>query len=224
MNAPFFNPFPLLLKVKLTKLQKEIGTVLLKGPKTAEEIAEELNADLQDVLEALKGLLVLRLVVKEGTPPRYSLAPHIREALNVDETRGILIHAVIEVEGVEEEALKKALDEIVKRLEEERGFVVKHVAVEEIEKDEETNVYYSHIDATILFPNLESLTYFLFFYGPTVVEVLSTDKIDVDPGDLQRAVVIAINMIHGDVTYITRLMTKKELEEFNKELFRRLKG
>jgi len=210
--------------VKLSDLQKRVGAVLLKGPKTAEEIAQELNEDIKDVMEALKGLVLLRLVKKEGTPPRYSLAPHVVEALKKEETPGILVHAIIEVEAVEEEILRRALDDIVQRLKEEKGFVVKNVAVEEIEKDEETNIYYSHIDATIVFPGLEPLTYFLFFYGPSVVEVLTTDPIELDPGDLQRALVLASNMIHGYVTFISRLMGKKELEEFNREILKKLRG
>ncbi len=210
--------------MKLSELQKRIGAVLLKGPKTVEEIAEELNEDIQDVMEALKELLVLRLVVKEGTPPKYALAPHIREAVEFEGEGGILLHAVIEVEAVEEEVLRKSLEEIVEKMEKEKGFVVRNVAISEIEKDEELNIYYGHIDATILFPGLEPLIYFLFFYGPSVVEVLSTEDVKIDPGDLQRALVLAANMIHGYVTYISRLMTRKELEEFNRKLYRELKG
>ena len=210
--------------MRLNTLQKRIGAVLLKGPKTAEEIAEELGEDIHDVLDALKELIVLRLVVKEGTPPKYSLAPHIKEAVKTEEGNGILIHAVIEVEGVEEDLVKKGLEKIVENLEKERGLVVKHSAISDIEKDEETNIYYGHVDVTLMFPGIEPLIYFLFFYGPSVVEVLTTERINVDPGDLQRAVVLAANMIHGYVTYITRLMTRKELEEFNRELYKRLKG
>ena len=210
--------------MKLTNLQKRIGAVLLKGPKTAEEIAEELNEDIRDVLEALKGLILLRLVKKEGNPPQYSLADHIKEALKTESGAGILIHAVLEVHGVSEEIVKNALEKIKEKLEAEEGFIVRNVAISDIEKDENLNVYYGHIDTTLLFPALEPLVYFLFFYGPTVIEVLTTEKIEVEPGDLQRAVLLAASMIHGYVDYISRKMTKEEIEEFNRRLYREFMG
>ncbi len=210
--------------MKLTNLQKQIGAALVKGPKTAEEIAEELDVDIQDVLEALKGLILLRLVKKEGNPPVYSLADHVKEALRVEEGAGILVHAVLEVQGVSEEIVRNALEKIREKLEGEEGFITRNVAVSDIEKDEELSTYYGHIDATLLFPALEPLVYFLFFYGPTVIEVLTTEKIQVDPGDLQRAVLLAASMIHGYVDYISRKMTREEIEEFNKRLYREFLG
>ena len=208
--------------MKLTELQKRIGAALVDGPKTAEELAEELEVDLQDILEALKDLLLLKLVVKEGTPPRYALAPHVKEALRFEE-KGILLHSIIEVEAVEEDLLRKALEEIKENLESEKGFVVRHAAISDIEKDEETGTYFGHIDTTILFPGVEPLTYFLFYYGPTVVELLTTEKITIDPGDLQRAIIIAANMIHGYTTYISKLMTREEINEFNRRILKKLK-
>jgi predicted DNA-binding ArsR family transcriptional regulator len=220
--VPLFNLFQSINTMKLTELQKRIGAALVDGPKTAEELAEELNADLQDVLEALKDLILLKLVSKEGTPPKYSLAPHVKEALKIED-KGLLLHAIIEVEALEEDVLRKAMEDIKKKLEEEKGFVVRHVAISDIEKDEESGIYFGHIDTTVLFPGIEPLTYFLFYYGPTVVELLTTEKITIDPGDLQRAIIIAANMIHGYTTYISKLMTREELNEFNRRILKRLK-
>lgn len=207
----------------MKEIHKEIGALLLKGPKTADEIAKELKRDIRDVMDALKELITLRLVVKEGNPPRYSLAPHIRIAVE-EETSGILIHAIIEVEAVEEELLKKALNDIASKLRSEKSFIVKNVTVSDIIRDEETKTYIGHIDTTLVFPSLEPILYFIFFYGPTVVELLTEEKIEVDPSDLQAALILTASMVQGYVSYISRLLGRKEIEEFNRELLRKLKG
>ena len=63
---------------------------------------------------------------------------------------------------------------------------------------------------------------FLFNYGPSVIEVLGPEKIMIDAADLQRGLLDAAGMIQGYVDYISQLMTKKELEEFNKTLWKSL--
>ncbi len=207
----------------MEEIHKEIGALLLKGPKTAEEIAEELGRDIRDVMEALKDLITLRLVVKEGNPPRYSLAPHVKIAVEED-VSGILVHAIVEAEAVEEDILRKALDDIVSKLRSEKSFIVKSVSVADIIRDEETKTFVGHVDVTLVFPSIEPLFYFIFFYGPTVVELLTEEKIEVDPSDLQAALILTASMVQGYVSYISRLLGKKEIEEFNRELLRRLKG
>ncbi len=203
----------------MEELQKQIGLLLAKEKLTAEEIAERLNKDIHDVMDALKEMLKMRLIVKEGTPPKYALAPHIRVALE-EEPEKLLVHGIIEVESVDESLLKRSLEEIVEGL--KKDFNVKKVAVSDIEQDKETGSYYGHIDVTVDFPNIESLFYFIFFYGPTVIEVLTTENLQIDPGDLQRAALLAAGMVQGYVSLISKLMTRKEIEEFNRDLLRRL--
>ncbi len=72
------------------------------------------------------------------------------------------------------------------------------------------------------FEAFEPLMHFLFFYGPSVVEVLGPEKVVIDMGDLQRGLLEAATMINGYVHYITRMMTKKEIQEFNKNLVKDL--
>ncbi len=207
----------------VSELQKKIGVLLYKKPMTAEELAEELNADINDVMEALKGLLLMKVVTKEGNPPVYKLAPHVIEAIKSDESEGILVHAIIEVEGVERSLVEKGLNKIKDMLEKEGGFILKDAYISSIEEDRELNVYYGHLDVTIVFPAVEPLIYFLFYYGPTVVEVLSPDRIEVDSGDLQRALTLAASMIQGYVSFLSRKLSKEELKEFNLRLLKGLR-
>ena len=209
--------------MSITELQKRIGVLLYKKPMTAEELAKELGVDINDVLEALKGLLIMRLVIKEGTPPVYRLAPHIREAIDQEGEEGILLHAIIEGGAVTEELAEKAADEVENRMRKDLRLKVRSVERAEVEKDEETNTYYTHLDVTLYVRSLEDALYFVFFYGPSVVEVLS-DEVKIDVGDVQRALSLASAMVQGYSSLLAQKMTREELEEFNRKLWKSLRG
>lgn len=206
-------------------LERKIGLALYEGEKTPEELAEELKEDIRDVLDALKKLIKLKIVVKEGFPPKYRLAENIREAVkrrDFENVGGIKIFAVIEVQAVEEGLVKKALEGIIRRLKKESGVHIVSAEISKIERDEEGGTYSGYIEAKLSFEAFEPLMHFMFHYGPSVVEVIGPEKVVVDMADLHRALLEAATMINGYVHYITRLMTKKELEDFNKKLVKDL--
>ncbi|NPA76164.1 MAG: hypothetical protein GXN93_00200 [Candidatus Diapherotrites archaeon] len=205
-------------------MDRKVGLALYKGPKTPEEIADEVGEDVRDVMDSLKKLIKLKIVVKEGYPPKYRLADNIQEALQPEDwesVEGIRIHAIIEAQSYDENALKKALESIVKKLKKESGLhIVKH-AIPEIEQTDE-GIYSGYVEVKLATEGIEPLLRFLFNYGPSVIEVLGPEKIMIDSADLQRGLLDAAGMIQGYVEYISRLMTKKELEEFNKSLWKSL--
>jgi len=206
-------------------LERKIGLALYHGEKTPEELAEELNEDIRDVMDALKKLIKLKIVVKEGYPPKYRLADNIREAIkpkDFEPVEGINIYAVIEAQAIDEALTKKALEKILRNLKKESGVHIISAEISKIEQDEESGLYSGYIEAKLSFEAFEPLMHFMFFYGPSVVEVLGPEKIVLDMGDLHRGLLEAATMINGYVHYITRMMTKKELQEFNKELMKDL--
>ncbi|HIQ10185.1 MAG TPA: hypothetical protein EYH23_01570 [Euryarchaeota archaeon] len=204
-------------------LERRIGLALYEGEKTPEELAEELKEDIRDVLDALKKLIKLKIVVKEGYPPKYRLADNIREALepkDFEPVEGIQVYAVIEAQAVDEALTKKALEKLLRKLKKEPGIHIISAEISKIERDEEGGTYTGYIEAKLSFEAFEPLMRFMFHYGPSVIEVLGPEKIVLDVADLHRALLEAATMINGYVHYITRLMTKKELEEFNRKLVR----
>jgi len=206
-------------------LERKIGLALYYGEKTPEELAEELKEDIRDVMDALKKLIKLKIVVKEGYPPKYRLADNIREAIkpkDFEPVEGINIYAVIEAQAIDEVLTKKALEKILRNLKKESGVHIISAEISKIEQDEESGLYSGYIEAKLSFEAFEPLMHFMFFYGPSVVEVLGPEKIVLDMGDLHRGLLEAATMINGYVHYITRMMTKKELQEFNKELVKDL--
>ena len=202
-------------------LERRIGLSLYEGEKTPEEIADELKEDIRDVMDALKKLIKLKIVVKDGYPPKYRLAENIREAVkpkDFEHVEGIRIYAVIEAQAVDEVLAKKALEKIIRQLKKEPGLHIISAEISKIERDEEGGMYSGYIEAKLSFEAFEPLMHFMFHYGPSVVEVIGPEKVVVDMADLHRALLEASTMINGYVHYITRLMTKKELEDFNRKL------
>ena len=206
-------------------LERKVGLALYNGEKTPEELAEELNEDIRDVMDALKKLIKLKIVVKEGYPPKYRLADNIREAVkprDFEPVEGIKIYAVIEAQAIDEALAKKALEKLLRNLKKEPGVHVISAEISKIEYDEENGLYSGYIEAKLSFEAFEPLMHFMFFYGPSVIEVIGPEKIVLDMGDLHRGLLEAATMINGYVHYITRMMTKKELQEFNRELVKKL--
>ncbi len=211
------------MSMSLGELEKRIGLLLYQRPRTAEEIAKELGVNLKDVMEALKHMIKLKLVKKEGYPPVYDLYPSIREAVGrkMEPVEGIRVHAIVEVQAIEEELAKKALKQIRERLQKEKGIKVISAEISSIEQTDVGN-YSGFIDLELSFEGIAPLIHFIFFYGPSVVDVLGPEKITVDISDLQAGIIEAARMVQGYVTYLTKLMTRKELQEFNKKLFKEL--
>ncbi len=206
-------------------LERKVGLALYNGEKTPEELAEELNEDIRDVMDALKKLIKLKIVVKEGYPPKYRLADNIREAVkprDFEPVEGIKIYAVIEAQAIDEALAKKALEKLLRNLKKEPGVHVISAEISKIEYDEENGLYSGYIEVKLSFEAFEPLMHFMFFYGPSVIEVIGPEKIVLDMGDLHRGLLEAATMINGYVHYITRMMTKKELQEFNRELVKKL--
>ncbi len=208
-------------------IERKIGLALYKGPKTPEELADELNEDIRDILDGLKRLMKLKIVVKEGYPPKYRLADHIMEAVKpkeLEDVRGVKIYAVIEVQALEEALAKKALEKIISSLKKEPGVHVASAEISEIKPNEDGTMYSGFVETTLVFEGFEPLMHFLFFYGPSVIEVKGPENISFDIGDFQRGLLEAAGMIQGYVHYITRMMTRKEIEEFNKKLWKQIMG
>ncbi len=205
-------------------MDRKVGLSLYHGAKTPEEIADDIGEDVRDVMESLKKLIKLKIVVKEGYPPRYRLADNIQEALKPtdwESVEGIKIHAIVEAQSVDENLLKKALENILKKIKKEPGM---HIIKQNVSEITSTDVgsYTGYVELDMAFEGFEPLMRFLFHYGPSVIEVVGPEKIIIDSSDLQRGLLDAAGMIQGYVEYISQLMTKKELEEFNKNLWKSL--
>jgi CBS-domain-containing membrane protein len=60
----------------------------------------------------------------------------------------------------------------------------------------------------------------MYTYGPTTVELVSTERIVFSGDDLQEGVNDWADWIHRYAETLTKLMNREELEEFNRRLLR----
>lgn len=205
--------------------QKRLAAALVSEPKTIEQLNKETAIPMDELLHEIKGLLVLKVIEKlEGFPTRYALKQDIaqevqrRKELAETDKNKIKLHAIIETQAVEPEILKKQSNKLGESLQQEPDFVVYALSHAPTMKNEE--MYSSFIDVTLSIKDFKALVKFIHFYGPTTIEVLKPAKLELDAHDLQEGLLDMAQMIHRYSDYLTKLLNRAELEEFNRRLLK----
>lgn len=213
------------MAAELSESQKEIAKSLAKSPKTAEEIASSLKLSYFKTMEELKEMLKKELIVKEGFPTKYSLAGQIvqkvqeRRKIEEKDLFKIRINCMIEVKAIEKGLLDKSLNDIEEGLKTDGAFTI--YGLKKAEPIQDGEYYSSFIEANLTVKDFRAIARLMFYYAPTAIEVLKPEKIELSPGDLQDALVDMSELIHAYAGQITKLMNRKELEDFNKKLYSR---
>lgn len=208
---------------RLSFEQKKIAALLLSSPKTAEELAKQSGVAPALLNDALKDMVKLKVLVLEGYPARYKLAEHIIEGVKRRKEIGekdpfeIRIKAIIQFNAVEGSFLEKNMADIEKKLRKERHFTVYDVFVAKPTK--ETGRYTSYLEVNLSAKDFASLVYFMYFYGPTSVEVIKPQKVVIAMDDLQDALLDMAEMIQTYNQAMLKYMAKEELNEFAKSLY-----
>lgn len=205
--------------------QKKIAMLLLYGPKTAEELNKQLDMPYDRLMQELKEMLKLDVISRDGYPTKYRLKEAIvtevkrRKRISEEDSFKLRIHAYIEMKAIEEELLTKQLSRIENALQIERDFTIYSLEKAEIIKEGE--YYSSYLEVNMTLRDFTSLVRFMFFYGPSTVEVLKPDKIEFTAQDLQDGLIDVSDMVHKYTEYITKLMNREELERFHKNLYKK---
>jgi len=208
---------------KFSDEQKKIALLLLHEPKTAEELNKQLNIPYDKLIMELKGMLKMKVVSKEGFPTKYRLKENIaeevrrRKKISEEDSFKLRLKVFIEMQAIEEELLKKQMDKLSKAIENDKEFTVYSIEKAEIVKEGE--YYSSYLEVNFSVKNFTALVKFMFFYGPSSVEIIKPDKIEFSAQDLQDGLVDMSEMIQKYSAYITRLLNREELEKFHKKLF-----
>ncbi len=208
-----------------TEEQKKISAALVHGPRTAEELAEETGFTESRVAEEIKGLMKLKLVSREGFPTKYKIDEKIwgqakkrREVAEADKFR-LRMNIIIEVQGILEELVEKQLKDIEKKLKEDEDFTV--YSAEHAETAKEGEHFTGFIEVGLTVRDFRALMKLVFSFGPSSIEVLRPEKIDLTLDELQDGLHYASEMVQSYVAYIAQKLTRDELERFNKDLFGR---
>ncbi|MBI4210628.1 MAG: hypothetical protein HY544_03935 [Candidatus Diapherotrites archaeon] len=208
---------------RFTPDQKRIAVLLLHAPKTAEELNRQLGIPFDELNESLKHMVRLKLLRLEGYPQRYHLADAVvdavkrRKEIQEKDPFDLRLKATLEAKGVEEAFLRKQMAGIEAGLRKEKNFTVYDVIRAEPIKD--GSHYTAYLDVNLSIKDFSSIVRFMYFYGPTSVEVLKPAKITIPMDDLQDALMEMADMIQAYNNEMLKSMAKDELASFSKSLY-----
>ena len=210
---------------RFTPEQKRIALLLMHSPKTAEELNKQLNIPYSRLMEELKGMLKLKVVEKEaGFPTKYMLKENIavevkrRQKIAEEDQFKIRLKAFVEMQAIEENLLKKQLDKLEKVMRADQAFTIYSLERAPIEKNGE--YYSSFVEANFTVKDFVSLVRFMFFYGPSAVEVIKPERIEFSAQDLQDGLLDISAMVQKYASFIAKRLNKEELDQFYEKLFK----
>ena len=206
-----------------TDEQKKIALLLLSEVKTEEELHKQLNIPYDKLSVDLKEMLKLGLVLKEGYPAKYRLRQDIinelqkRKKISEEDSFKIKIRAIIELKAVEENLLKKHLQKISEAIQNEKAFTV--YGLSQAELVEEDEMYSSFLEVTITVRDFSALIKFLFYYGPSTIEVMKPSKIEFSQFEFQEGLVELSDIFQKYADYFQKKLTRAELDKFYTEIY-----
>ena len=209
---------------RFTEEQKRIALLLLHGPKTVEEVNKQLSIPYNRLMDELKGMLKLDVISKEGYPTKYRLKANIakeverRKQVAEEDLNKLRLRAVIEMQAIEESLLKKQMSKLKEALNKEKAFTVYTVEQAKPVKDE--GYYSSYLDINFSVKDFPSIVKFMFFYGPTSIEIIKPAKIEFSAHDLQEGLLDIADMVQKYTNYISKNMKREDLEKFHQELYK----
>ncbi|MFA6269382.1 MAG: hypothetical protein WCW13_01995 [archaeon] len=204
--------------------QKKIALLLLSEPKTEEDLHKQLSIPYDKLSIELKEMLKLGLVLKEGYPTKYRLRQDIinelqkRKKIAEEDSFKIKIRAIIEMKAIEENLLKKHLQKVTDALGKEEVFTI--YGINQAEIVEEDEMYSSFIEVTFTAKDFASLLKFLFYYGPTTVEVMKPSKIEFSQFEFQEGLVELSDIFQKYADYFQKKLTKSELDKFYNDIYK----
>jgi DNA-binding Lrp family transcriptional regulator len=208
---------------KFTEEQKKIAMLLLHGPKTMEDLNKQLNLPYNKLSEEIKEMLKVGVIIKEGFPTKYKLKEKIalevlrRKKIAEEDNNAIRIRAYIEMQAIEEDLLKKNLEKLAEAMQKDQNFTV--YSLEKAKIVQESEYYFSYIEVNLSIKDFDSLVKFMYFYGPSSIEVISPDKITFASHDLQDGLINMADMINKYSAYIAKKLNKEELDKFQEKLY-----
>lgn len=209
---------------RFSEEQKRIALLLIHGPKTAEELNGQLNIPFNKLTGELKAMIKLGVIEKQGFPTRYALKENIasevqkRKKIAETDINKLRIRAFIEMQAIEEDLLKKQLKHMEEIMNKDKSFTLYNLDRAKIEKQGEYYSTYFEINFSV--KDFASLIRFLFFYGPSSLEVVKPAKIEFSAQDLQDGLMEAADMVQKYSSTVHKLMNREELAKFNAELYK----
>src|SRR3989338_5386577 len=209
--------------VKFTEEQKKIAHSLFVSPKSVEELNIKLGVPYDKLNGQLKEMLRLGLVKVEGYPQKYKLADEVaqgvkrRKEIAEKDPFGLRLKAVVEFKAVEPTLLEKEIKDIEAKLRKDRTFTIYDIYKAPAQQ---VGTHYStYLEVNLSARDFTSIVRFMYFFGPSSVEVLKPEKIVLSMDDLQDALMEMAEMIQSYNHAMLKSMNKDELANFSKSLY-----
>jgi hypothetical protein len=208
-----------------TEEQKRIAMVLMNEPKTEDELNAQLNMPYDKLTNELKTMLQLKVIIREGYPTKYKLKPEIieevkkRKKIAEQDAYKIRVRGIIDFQAITSELLEKHMGKIKKALEEEKVFTVYSIEVAEIEHDDENEMYSAFMEINLTAKDFPALIRFLFYYGPSSIEVIRPSKIELSQYEFEAGLVDLATIFQKYANYFTKKLTKEELAKFQDRIY-----
>ena len=209
---------------RFTDEQKKIALVLLNEPKTEEELNKQLNIPYDKLTKELKEMLNLKVIYKEGYPTKYKLKQDIvekieeRKKIAEKDSFRIRFNAIIEFKAIEENLLKKHLKEISNAIRKEKALTIYELTEAEIVEDDEMQSSFIELNASV--KDFTSLIRFLFYYGPSSIEIIKPTKIEFSNYEFQEGMMELADIFQKYADYFTKNLTRQELEKFYQNAYK----
>lgn len=224
----FLNSFRALLFIgehmaAFTEEQKRIAILLMNEAKTEEELNKQLNMPYDKLTNELRHMLKLKVITKEGYPTKYLLKPEIveevkkRKKIAEQDAYKIRIRGIIDFQAVTEELLTKHMKKIKEALEKEKVFTIYSIDLAEPEPDSDMMSSFMEVNMTV--KDFSALIRFLFYYGPSTIEVIRPSKIELSQYEFEAGLVDLANIFQKYATYFTKKLTKEELAKFQDRIY-----
>jgi len=203
--------------------QKKLALLLLSEAKTEEELHKQLNLPYDKLSTELKQMLKLGLVLKEGYPTKYRLRQDIidelqkRKKISEADSFRIKISAIIELKAIEKTLLEKHVQKIIEAIKSEKNFTIYNIVP--ASAVEEDDMYSSFIEVTLTVKDFSTLILFLFYYGPTSIEVIKPDKLEITQQEFQDGLVQLSGIFQKYADFMLKHLNKEELNKFHKDLY-----
>ena len=200
--------------------QKKIALKLLSNSQTLDELVESTSFDKKVIEKELTKMLKMKLVKK--SEDRYLLESKIanelnkRKALQEVDPYELRVQAFIEMQAIKKDLLETYLGKLEESLKKYEDITIYSISKEKSLKQGE--YFSSFIDLNCTVKDLAALIKFMFFYGPTSVEIIKPEKFEIKADDLQDALMTVSQMTQNYTNYIAKLIKEKEINDLDRKI------
>jgi len=200
-------------------LQREIAKKIHSESKTEDQLRKLIpDASSEELSNALKSMLRLKLIRKDGYPVRYSISEDIsnkladRRHISENDKNLLRVSIIIESKADNKAALSKAMENIADGLKKDKVYNVYELEVAEIVVHD--GLFSTYITSELSCPDIASIIRLIYYYGVTSIDLIKPEKLQVHMSDIQTTMMTVVDMAHGYADIIFKL--KRELVEVSK--------